>query len=69
MYLEARGVVGPHGAQDDEELGLLRRGHAEAGVEADEGGADVEGGGGVVRHPLLVDLDQPGGGVEDIFRL
>ena len=59
--LEAGGVVRPDRPEDDEELGLGGRRHAQAGVEADEGGPDVERGRGVVRHPLLVDLDQPDG--------
>ena len=57
--LEAGGVVRPDRPEDDEQLRLGGRGDAEAAVEADEGGPDVEGGGGVVGHPLLVNLDQP----------
>ena len=57
--LEAGGVVRPDRPEDDEELCLGGRSDAETAVEADEGGPDVEGGGGVVGHPLLFDLDQP----------
>ena len=63
---EAGGVVRPDRPEDDEQLCLSGRGHAEAAVEADEGGPDVEGGGRVVGHPLLVNLDQPEGREEPI---
>ena len=54
------GVVGAHGADDDDVLAVVGAVHAQSGVQAHHKGTDVQGGVLLMGHPVLLHLDQLG---------
>ena len=58
--IQALGIVGAHGADDDDVLAVVRAMYAQSGVQAHHEGADVQGGILRGRHPVLLQLYQLG---------